>query len=120
MSIHDIGTWGITIAAFSYTALALGMMFFVPWYRSDVGRSMMASKVLLAILFSLVAAILQFDLDRDSLAVAVPRAIIYLTAPVVSAYQFYVLFIKHQIMGNKNRRVKSDERPGEVSAEEVG
>lgn len=113
MSINDIGTWGITIAAISYMALAFGMMFFVPWYRSDVGRSMMASKALLAVLFSLVAGILQFDLDRESLAVAVPRAIIYVTAPVVSAYQFYVLFIKHQIMGNKKRRVEHD-RSGEV------
>lgn len=115
MTLTDFGTIGLFVTAVAYDLLFLGMLFLVPWYRSDIGRSLFASKALLAYIFTMIAISAILALPREHLAMSIARVIVYTSAPIIAVSQFYTLIIKHQIFSKRrisNRRMNERTEPG--------
>lgn len=110
MGWEVIGTIGSIVSVIAATAFVIGYATLAPWYRSDIGRSLMISKTWICGVawYAMLRAVLDPESNN---AFLVLRAVVWLALPIVSCYTLWALLIKVQVRSHRKRSRKA--RPKE-------
>lgn len=104
MSLERLGDAALIVSLVFCTAFIIGFYTLVPWYRSDIGRSLFLSKTWITVIVWMSFLRTTMEISLDNPAVLIMRTFLWVTLPVISVYTFWALLWKGQIRRIRRER----------------
>jgi hypothetical protein len=103
LSLEQLGDAALIVGVVFSTAFIIGYSMLVPWYKSEIGRSLFLSKTWICCIvwMSFLRTTLEVPLDNG--AILVLRTAIWVGLPIITIYTFWALLVNGQIRRFRRR-----------------